>query len=351
MEMNQLTASERSRAKYKRLCNLEDEVNRVFEYQNRFVCHFQLLVGWSANGFRHKTDGKVIEFLRKSYPQLSLFNRTQMRGWMRDNAAGAEKQRSYYKIWLRERLADRNTYERAYAEEKRKVSEGDRLCPAKYMGMTGREVFSYVVSESAKFRAKSEGDKIIARCVPASFAYSYLLCLLVFPPHFASAFRRLTMSLSLALSICVCVCVCRYTDDPVYRDPDFPKPEGSDWRHLHQMLPDSRLFVSGISPDDVCQGRLDDDWFLAALGVMAIEPDRIENLCVSKNKYKMIGLYEFRFWSTKEGRWQDVMCDDMVPWYRGKPMFGHNKDIKETWVAMIEKAYVVIYIPPQRPPH
>ena len=44
----------------------------------------------------------------------------------------------------------------------------------------------------------------------------------------------------------------------------------------------SRLFVGGISPNDIKQGMLGDCYFVAALATLAEWPERVEKIFVTK---------------------------------------------------------------------
>lgn len=49
----------------------------------------------------------------------------------------------------------------------------------------------------------------------------------------------------------------------------------------------------------------------------------------------------FRFF--KDFRWIYVIVDDRIPCVDKQPVFSRCKDLKETWVSLLEKAYAKLY--------
>jgi len=115
------------------------------------------------------------------------------------------------------------------------------------------------------------------------------------------------------------------------------------------------------------QGRLGDCWFISALSVLATRDElisgRIEGLTEENIKtfqankqsafdfskgvypgifhlYRAKGIYVFRFF--KDFRWIYVIIDDRIPCVDKQPVFSSCKDMRETWVSLIEKAYATL---------
>jgi calpain, invertebrate len=57
--------------------------------------------------------------------------------------------------------------------------------------------------------------------------------------------------------------------------------------------------------------------------------------------YRAKGIYVFRFF--KDFRWIYVIIDDRIPCVDKQPVFSRCKDLKETWVSLIEKAYAKLH--------
>ncbi|KAF6767818.1 hypothetical protein AHF37_11430 [Paragonimus kellicotti] len=51
-----------------------------------------------------------------------------------------------------------------------------------------------------------------------------------------------------------------------------------EWRRPHQLTPDPKFIIDGISRFDVKQGEIGDCWFLAAVSSLSIHPELLEQV-------------------------------------------------------------------------
>jgi Ca2+-binding EF-hand superfamily protein len=142
-----------------------------------------------------------------------------------------------------------------------------------------------------------------------------------------------------------------YEGDTHYSDPNFvpgpnllPKESQikiKDWKRPNELVPNAKLFVSGVDEGDVVQGALGNCWFLGALSVVATSADDfVEHLFVEKKEN--IGYYKIKFY--KNGYWQIVSVDDRLPCgHSGKLFFATCRDPAEFWVPIVEKAYAKLH--------
>ena len=145
-----------------------------------------------------------------------------------------------------------------------------------------------------------------------------------------------------------------------YTDQDFPpsqislikNPQTSEktkpwkkfvWRRATDFLTEGpiKVFLGGITPDDIRQGALGDVYFLCALTMLAEKPSRIEQLFITKesNQY---GAYAVEL--CVHGEKQVVVIDDYFPCTgaTGGPCFSKSNG-SELWVMVLEKAWAKIY--------
>lgn len=113
-----------------------------------------------------------------------------------------------------------------------------------------------------------------------------------------------------------------------------------------------RLFVGGISPNDIKQGMLGDCYFVAALATLAEWPERVEKIFVTKkaDQAQVFGVNLY-----KDGIFQTIWVDNYFPVFNqnvesvrkangeelgraGEPIFAAAYG-NELWVAVAEKAY------------
>eukprot|EP00672_Neobodo_designis_P016850 CAMPEP_0174837028 /NCGR_PEP_ID=MMETSP1114-20130205/6463_1 /TAXON_ID=312471 /ORGANISM="Neobodo designis, Strain CCAP 1951/1" /LENGTH=782 /DNA_ID=CAMNT_0016071063 /DNA_START=28 /DNA_END=2372 /DNA_ORIENTATION=- len=101
------------------------------------------------------------------------------------------------------------------------------------------------------------------------------------------------------------------------------------------------LFVGDIEPNDIDQGRLGNCYFLCALACISEFPDVIKE-CFNQPQNSELGVYRVRI--CKNGWWQIVTLDDLLPTERNVPVYAKNREEpNELWVSMIEKAYAKLH--------
>jgi hypothetical protein len=103
-------------------------------------------------------------------------------------------------------------------------------------------------------------------------------------------------------------------------------------------IPGGQLFVGGISPSDVAQGRLGDCFFLATLaGFAQTKPEVLREAIVDNGN----GTFTARFFEVDSVYGHQpvyVTVDSDIPTLNGLPMYAQTP-YGELWPAMLEKAY------------
>jgi hypothetical protein len=139
------------------------------------------------------------------------------------------------------------------------------------------------------------------------------------------------------------------------QDPFLAGVKGIEWKTLAEIGDAGRQFVcfSGdIHSDDICQGRLGDCYYLAALASCAVGERDILLRDLIVEDFMDIGLLGVKFFL--HGRWRTVIVDDSFPCVqRGglwQPIFaspseGEQQDAteKEAWVMIMEKAWAKLH--------
>ncbi|KAI3380734.1 hypothetical protein SNEBB_001556 [Seison nebaliae] len=141
----------------------------------------------------------------------------------------------------------------------------------------------------------------------------------------------------------------------LFEDPEFPADDkslfhsqsirGIDWKRPGDICPNPKLFVDGISQNDVYQGQLGNCWFVAACSVLATEksiwnkviPNWKDQEWNEDNAKNYQGIFRFNFW--RFGEWIEVVIDDQLPTIGGQLIFIRSKSKNEFWSALLEKAY------------
>ncbi|KAG8951564.1 hypothetical protein FRC04_005850 [Tulasnella sp. 424] len=152
-------------------------------------------------------------------------------------------------------------------------------------------------------------------------------------------------------------------------DPQNPRYKPADVRRVTEMVKDPRFFVDDATASDICQGYINNCWFLSALAVVATTTRVIDRICVARDE--KVGIYGFIFW--RDSGWAEVIIDDLLctkipPWnhlsttdramfrndkwtYNNRARqglfenlyFAKSKTDNETWVPLIEKAYAKLH--------
>ncbi|KRY13110.1 Calpain-5, partial [Trichinella patagoniensis] len=133
------------------------------------------------------------------------------------------------------------------------------------------------------------------------------------------------------------------TNSSLYYDPK--RNEGIEWKRPGDIVNNPKLFVDGVSVNDVTQGVLGNCWFVAACSALTrhkrfwtkVIPDANEQEWSSSRADKYCGIFHFCFW--RFGRWVDVVVDDLLPTRGGKLVYAQSKTRNEFWCALLEKAF------------
>lgn len=146
----------------------------------------------------------------------------------------------------------------------------------------------------------------------------------------------------------------------LFTDPEFPpaassiyfdpnRAAGIEWKRPGDIENDPKLFVDGISVDDVEQGELGNCWFVAACSTLTHDPNMLNKVIPNGSEQewsksqpeRYCGIFHFCFW--RFGRWVDVVVDDLLPTRDGELIFAHSKAKNEFWSALLEKAFAKLH--------
>eukprot|EP01029_Cantina_marsupialis_P002109 TRINITY_DN11923_c0_g1_i1.p1 TRINITY_DN11923_c0_g1~~TRINITY_DN11923_c0_g1_i1.p1 ORF type:complete len:880 (-),score=260.12 TRINITY_DN11923_c0_g1_i1:119-2758(-) len=150
------------------------------------------------------------------------------------------------------------------------------------------------------------------------------------------------------------------TERSLYRDPeDLPKyaKRGARkdvgehlWLRPHEIVEEPVLFGDDSTSSVIKEGDLPDSWLIGALAIVkALRPEIVENLVLSDDDTIFEhGIFGAQFF--KEGEWQEVTVDTMVPCgdanptspYSG-PVYAKNSVKSEFWLPLMEKAYASLH--------
>ncbi|XP_059838683.1 calpain-9-like isoform X2 [Hypanus sabinus] len=139
----------------------------------------------------------------------------------------------------------------------------------------------------------------------------------------------------------------------LFEDPLFPATRASlgdvrqqvvFWRRPQEIHWKPQFFVGGASRFDVCQGRVGDCWFLAALASLTMQQELFNHIVPPDQNFQReyCGIFRFRFWYF--GDWVEVVVDDRLPTDDNNQLiFVSSCDKNEFWCALLEKAYAKLY--------
>ncbi|KAG8448049.1 hypothetical protein GDO86_015227 [Hymenochirus boettgeri] len=142
----------------------------------------------------------------------------------------------------------------------------------------------------------------------------------------------------------------------LFEDSEFPASDESlyfskdfqlviEWKRPKELCENPFLFVDGISPHDLHQGKLGNCWFVAACSCLALRkslwtkviPKWKEQEWDPNRPHTYAGIFHFHFWCL--GDWVDVVIDDRLPTIDGDLVYCHSNVKNEFWSALLEKAY------------
>jgi hypothetical protein len=103
---------------------------------------------------------------------------------------------------------------------------------------------------------------------------------------------------------------------------------------------DYQLFMNGINPMDIKQGKLGNCWLLSSIASVAEHPKLIERIILTKS-YNNFGYYRLKL--CKMAKWKTIVIDDYIPCFPfGETIFSRNSE-KEIWVLLLEKAFAKLF--------
>uniref|UniRef100_A0A9J7Y5F3 Zgc:85932 n=2 Tax=Cyprinus carpio TaxID=7962 RepID=A0A9J7Y5F3_CYPCA len=132
--------------------------------------------------------------------------------------------------------------------------------------------------------------------------------------------------------------------DGLYEDATFPKQhmpirEEFVWKRPQEICKSPQFITDGATRMDVCQGELNDCWFLSAVASLSLNPFLLHQVVPPGQGFQggYNGCFRFRFW--QNGVWTDVQIDDRLPTKRDKLVYMRSSNKDEFWSALLEKAY------------
>ncbi|XP_071215120.1 calpain-9 isoform X1 [Salvelinus alpinus] len=133
-------------------------------------------------------------------------------------------------------------------------------------------------------------------------------------------------------------------DDGLFVDHDFPMGDmllqpAMEWRRPKDICPSAQFIVDGATRMDVCQGVLNDCWFLSAVASLSLHRPLLERVVPNGQSFQegYNGSFYFQFW--QYGEWEKVKVDDLLPTQKGKLIYLCSSEKREFWSALLEKAY------------
>ena len=129
---------------------------------------------------------------------------------------------------------------------------------------------------------------------------------------------------------------------------------GDFWKQYPRIFANPKNLKDCVHPSYVKQGDVDDAWLLAAVASIALKPELIANLFITKDDFQafetkqkkidlMFGLIRMKICNA--GIWRETFVDDFLPCKAyGKPVYCNTpKAIDQLWPSMIEKCYAKQY--------
>uniref|UniRef100_A0A3P8WUI9 Calpain catalytic domain-containing protein n=1 Tax=Cynoglossus semilaevis TaxID=244447 RepID=A0A3P8WUI9_CYNSE len=127
---------------------------------------------------------------------------------------------------------------------------------------------------------------------------------------------------------------------------DLPYLDNWEEDHLKWLRPAVNTLTfckEGASRFNVCQGYINNSWFLAALSSLTFNQTMMNQVVPTNQSfldYDYAGIFHFRFW--RFGKWVDVVIDDFLPMTDNHLLSVFSQDGHEFWAALLEKAYAKV---------
>ncbi|NXC66605.1 CAN14 protein, partial [Anhinga anhinga] len=121
-------------------------------------------------------------------------------------------------------------------------------------------------------------------------------------------------------------------------------PQNLQWKRPHALHRSPVFYAANRKQLDLCQGLVENCWFLAALEALTFHQDILAAVIPQNQSFgrKYAGIFHFRFWHF--GEWVDVVVDDRLPVNEaGELVFVSSVYKNVFWGALLEKAYAKLY--------
>ncbi|PKK24767.1 calpain 14 [Columba livia] len=121
-------------------------------------------------------------------------------------------------------------------------------------------------------------------------------------------------------------------------------PRNLRWKRPHALHRSPVFYAANRKQLDLCQGLVENCWFLAALQALTFHQDILAAVVPLNQSFerKYAGIFHFRFWHF--GEWVDVVVDDRLPVNEvGELVFVSSVYKNVFWGALLEKAYAKLY--------
>ncbi|KAM6139361.1 calpain-14-like [Phoenicopterus ruber ruber] len=121
-------------------------------------------------------------------------------------------------------------------------------------------------------------------------------------------------------------------------------PRNLQWKRPHALHRSPVFYTANRKQLDLCQGLVENCWFLAALEALTFHQDILAAVVPLNQSFerKYAGIFHFRFWHF--GEWVDVVVDDRLPVNEaGELVFVSSVYKNVFWGALLEKAYAKLY--------
>ncbi|NXN44616.1 CAN14 protein, partial [Rhinoptilus africanus] len=121
-------------------------------------------------------------------------------------------------------------------------------------------------------------------------------------------------------------------------------PRNLQWKRPQELHRSPVFYAANRKQLDLCQGLVENCWFLAALEALTFHQDILAAVVPQNQSFerKYAGIFHFRFWHF--GEWVDVVVDDRLPVNEaGELVFVSSVYKNVFWGALLEKAYAKLY--------
>ncbi|KAA0702423.1 Calpain-1 catalytic subunit [Triplophysa tibetana] len=127
--------------------------------------------------------------------------------------------------------------------------------------------------------------------------------------------------------------------DGPYVDSTFDFQPDMVWKRPKEICEYPQFIVDGATHLDICQGDLNDCWFLSAVASLSLYPSLMERVVPPGQSFQQgyNGCFFFQFW--QYGEWCKVQVDDRLPMGDGHLMYLKSSNKNEFWPSLLEKAY------------